>query len=136
MFKALLAYSPYHNVVDGTDYPAVLLTAGEIDTRVDAWHAKKMVARLQAATTSGDPSCCAWSPAATSQARSTRTSTRPPTSTHSSSTSWVSATRPTLLGNQGQEDGACRGRRPLLSTAGRAGLPKPEDTGTSPTRLG
>ncbi len=41
-FAALLAYSPYHNVVDETRYPAVLLTAGENDTRVDAWHAKKM----------------------------------------------------------------------------------------------
>jgi prolyl oligopeptidase len=51
-FAALLAYSPYHNVVDGTSYPAVLLTAGENDTRVDAWHAKKMTARLQAATSS------------------------------------------------------------------------------------
>jgi prolyl oligopeptidase len=54
-FKALLAYSPYHQVVDGTAYPAVLLTAGEHDTRVEAWHAKKMTARLQAATTSGRP---------------------------------------------------------------------------------
>lgn len=52
-FTALLAYSPYHNVVDGTSYPAVLLTAGENDTRVDAWHAKKMTARLQRATSSG-----------------------------------------------------------------------------------
>jgi prolyl oligopeptidase len=55
LFTALLAYSPYHNVVDGTAYPAVLLTAGENDTRVDAWHAKKMTARLQEATTSGRP---------------------------------------------------------------------------------
>jgi prolyl oligopeptidase len=55
MFTVLLAYSPYHNVVDGTAYPAVLLTAGENDTRVDAWHAKKMTARLQAATTSDRP---------------------------------------------------------------------------------
>ena len=55
IFKALLDYSPYHNVKDGTDYPAVLLTAGENDTRVDAWHAKKMTARLQAATTSSRP---------------------------------------------------------------------------------
>ena len=53
IFTALLAYSPYHNVVDGTGYPAVLLTAGENDTRVDAWHAKKMTARLQRATSSG-----------------------------------------------------------------------------------
>jgi prolyl oligopeptidase len=55
MFRALLAYSPYHNVKDGTAYPAVLLTAGEFDPRVDAWHAKKMAARLQAATSSGQP---------------------------------------------------------------------------------
>jgi prolyl oligopeptidase len=33
----------------------VLLTAGENDTRVDAWHAKKMTARLQEATTSDRP---------------------------------------------------------------------------------
>ncbi len=55
LFTALLAYSPYHNVVDGTAYPAVLLTAGENDTRVDAWHAKKMTARLQEATSSDRP---------------------------------------------------------------------------------
>jgi prolyl oligopeptidase PreP (S9A serine peptidase family) len=33
------AYSPYHNVADGTAYPAVLLTAGEFDPRVDPYHA-------------------------------------------------------------------------------------------------
>ena len=55
LFTALLAYSPYHNVVDGTAYPAVLLTAGENDTRVDAWHAKKMTARLQQATSPDRP---------------------------------------------------------------------------------
>ena len=33
----------------------MLLTAGENDTRVDAWHAKKMTARLQEATTSARP---------------------------------------------------------------------------------
>jgi len=54
-FAALYAYSPYHRVVDGTPYPAVLLTAGEFDPRVDAYHAKKMTARLQAATSSDDP---------------------------------------------------------------------------------
>lgn len=54
-FAALLAYSPYHQVRDGSSYPAVLLTAGEFDTRVEAWHAKKMAARLQAATRSGRP---------------------------------------------------------------------------------
>jgi prolyl oligopeptidase len=55
LFRVLLGYSPYHNVVDGTGYPAVLLTAGENDTRVDAWHAKKMTARLQEATSSDRP---------------------------------------------------------------------------------
>jgi prolyl oligopeptidase len=54
-FRALFAYSPYHRVVDGTPYPAVLLTAGEFDPRVDASHAKKMAARLQAATSSDAP---------------------------------------------------------------------------------
>jgi prolyl oligopeptidase len=54
-FEALYAYSPYHRVADGTAYPAVLLTAGANDPRVDAWHAKKMAARLQAATSSGRP---------------------------------------------------------------------------------
>jgi prolyl oligopeptidase len=42
-------------VVDGTAYPAVLLTAGANDPRVDAWHAKKMAARLQEASASGRP---------------------------------------------------------------------------------
>ena len=55
MFRALLAYSPYHNVKGGTACPAVLLTAGESDPRVDAWHAKKMAARLQAANASDAP---------------------------------------------------------------------------------
>jgi prolyl oligopeptidase len=54
-FAALLAYSPYHHVADDTSYPPVLLTAGEHDTRVEAWHAKKMTARLQAATRSEHP---------------------------------------------------------------------------------
>jgi prolyl oligopeptidase len=55
LFRAMRAYSPYHNVEDGTAYPAVLLTAGEFDPRVDAYHAKKMAARLQAATSSTQP---------------------------------------------------------------------------------
>jgi prolyl oligopeptidase len=50
----LLRYSPYQNVKDGVRYPAVLLTAGERDERVHPLHARKMTARLQAATAS-DP---------------------------------------------------------------------------------
>jgi prolyl oligopeptidase len=51
-FRYLLDYSPYHNVRDGVRYPAVLLLAGENDTRVHPLHARKMAARLQAATAS------------------------------------------------------------------------------------
>jgi len=53
-FTFLAAYSPYHHVKAGTAYPAVLLTAGEHDSRVHALHARKMAALLQAATRS-DP---------------------------------------------------------------------------------
>jgi prolyl oligopeptidase len=48
----LLAYSPYHHVVPGTPYPAVLFTVFDGDTRVDPLHARKMCAALQWATTS------------------------------------------------------------------------------------
>jgi prolyl oligopeptidase len=50
-FRWLLAYSPYHRVVPGTCYPAVLFTAAEGDTRVDPLHARKMTAALQWAST-------------------------------------------------------------------------------------
>ena len=53
-FLWLRAYSPYHRVVDGTCYPAVLLTSGEGDSRVDPMHARKMGARLQEATSCGE----------------------------------------------------------------------------------
>ncbi|QJR15797.1 prolyl oligopeptidase family serine peptidase [Usitatibacter palustris] len=54
-FEALRVMSSYHQVKDGTPYPAVLLTTGMNDPRVDAWQPGKMAARLQAATTSGKP---------------------------------------------------------------------------------
>ncbi len=54
-FAWLRAYSPYHHVRPGTSYPAVLLATAESDTRVDPMHARKMTARLQAATASGRP---------------------------------------------------------------------------------
>jgi prolyl oligopeptidase len=53
-FSFLYAYSPYHHVVPGTAYPAVLVTAGENDSRVHPMHARKFAAALQAAT-AGDP---------------------------------------------------------------------------------
>lgn len=54
-FKYLLAYSPYQNVKKGVNYPAVLFITGDGDTRVAPLHARKMAARLQAATASDRP---------------------------------------------------------------------------------
>jgi prolyl oligopeptidase len=54
-FKALLAYSPYHHVKDGTKYPAVLFLTGANDPRVDPMQSRKMTARLQAASASDAP---------------------------------------------------------------------------------
>ncbi len=54
-FRYLHAYSPYHNVKDGTKYPAVMIVTGDSDTRVVPLHARKMAARLQAANTSERP---------------------------------------------------------------------------------
>jgi prolyl oligopeptidase len=51
----LLSYSPYHHVVPGTAYPAVLFTVFTNDTRVDPVHAYKMCASLQHASVSGRP---------------------------------------------------------------------------------
>jgi prolyl oligopeptidase len=46
----LLSYSPYHLVREGVDYPAVLFTVFDGDSRVDPLHARKMCAALQHAT--------------------------------------------------------------------------------------
>jgi prolyl oligopeptidase len=54
-FKALYAYSPYHHVVDGTKYPAVLMMTGANDGRVAPYHSRKMTARLIAANKSDNP---------------------------------------------------------------------------------
>jgi prolyl oligopeptidase len=52
-FKYLYAYSPYHHVKAGTQYPAVLFMTAESDTRVDPMHAVKMAALLQAEAANG-----------------------------------------------------------------------------------
>ena len=54
-FEVIRTFSPYQNVRDGVDYPAVMLTQGDLDTRVPPLQARKMAARLQAATGSGLP---------------------------------------------------------------------------------
>jgi len=51
----LLSYSPYHHVVKGTEYPAVLFTVFTSDTRVDPLHAYKMCAALQYASSGAGP---------------------------------------------------------------------------------
>ncbi|BEP15092.1 prolyl oligopeptidase family serine peptidase [Acidothermaceae bacterium B102] len=51
----LLGYSPYHRVVEGTAYPAVLFTIFDSDSRVDPMHARKLCAALQWATSSDRP---------------------------------------------------------------------------------
>ena len=54
-FQALYAYSPYHRVIDGMRYPAVLLLTGDHDGRVNPYNSRKMIARLQAANKSKFP---------------------------------------------------------------------------------
>jgi prolyl oligopeptidase len=51
----LLSYSPYHRVRVGVDYPAVLFTVFDGDTRVDPLHARKLCAALQHASASRRP---------------------------------------------------------------------------------
>jgi prolyl oligopeptidase len=54
-FKNLFATSAIHHVVKGGKYPAVMLTTGINDPRVDPWQAAKMAATLQDASASGKP---------------------------------------------------------------------------------
>jgi prolyl oligopeptidase len=54
-FKAMHAYSPYHNARDGVHYPATLFLTGANDPRVDPMQSRKMTARLQAATAGKAP---------------------------------------------------------------------------------
>ena len=54
-FKALYAYSPYHHVKPGTAYPAILMPTGENDHRVNPMQSRKMIALLQASTSSDRP---------------------------------------------------------------------------------
>jgi prolyl oligopeptidase len=54
-FKYLYGVSPYNHVVDGTAYPAVLGITGANDPRVPSFEVAKMIARLQAASSSKQP---------------------------------------------------------------------------------
>jgi prolyl oligopeptidase len=54
-FKALYAYSPYHNVRQGVCYPPTLVTTADHDDRVAPWHSYKFAAALQAAQACASP---------------------------------------------------------------------------------
>jgi prolyl oligopeptidase len=52
-FDWLYAYSPYHHVRQGEEYPAILFMTADTDTRVDPMHAKKMAALMQSEAANG-----------------------------------------------------------------------------------
>jgi prolyl oligopeptidase len=54
-FRAMLAYSPYHNVKAGVDYPPMLITTGDHDDRVYPAHSFKFAAAMQHADPDGKP---------------------------------------------------------------------------------
>jgi prolyl oligopeptidase len=61
-FRVLLGYSPYHNIRDGTSYPATMIVSGDSDQNCNPLHARKMAARLQAANASEHPIFLDYSP--------------------------------------------------------------------------
>jgi len=55
MFKYILNYSPVHNVKQGEDYPATMVTTGDHDDRVVPAHSFKFAAELQAKGSDKNP---------------------------------------------------------------------------------
>jgi prolyl oligopeptidase len=53
-FRTLWAYSPYHNIKGGRNYPAILVTTADTDDRVVPGHSFKYIAALQSAEGTGD----------------------------------------------------------------------------------
>ena len=54
-FKTLRAYSPYHNLREGSDYPAMLITTADHDDRVVPAHSFKYAAAMQRAQGGPEP---------------------------------------------------------------------------------
>jgi prolyl oligopeptidase len=54
-FGWLYGYSPYHRVVEGTDYPATMFAVFDNDTRTDPMHGRKMCAATKHATSGTRP---------------------------------------------------------------------------------
>jgi prolyl oligopeptidase len=61
-FRALLRYSPYHNVREGTVHPGTMIISGDSDQNCNPLHARKMTARLQAASPSCHPILLDYNP--------------------------------------------------------------------------
>ena len=61
-FAVLRSYSPYHNIRNGTVYPATMFVSGDADQNCNPLHARKMTARLQAANASDRPVFLAYNP--------------------------------------------------------------------------
>ena len=54
-WQILRGYSPYHNIRDGADYPAMLVTTADTDDRVVPGHSFKYIAALQHANAGSEP---------------------------------------------------------------------------------
>ena len=54
-FKALLAYSPYHNIKEGTHFPPTLIMTADTDDRVVPMHSFKFAAAMQRAQAGDAP---------------------------------------------------------------------------------
>lgn len=55
MAEVIHSWSPYQNVRDGIDYPALLIDCGANDPRCPPWHGRKFAARVQQASTGDRP---------------------------------------------------------------------------------
>jgi prolyl oligopeptidase len=55
MFEYLYGYSPLHNIIEGIEYPAILITTGDHDDRVVPAHSFKYAATLQAKQAGNKP---------------------------------------------------------------------------------
>jgi len=54
-FNFLYAYSPLHNVIEGIEYPPIIVTTGDTDDRVVPSHSKKFIAEVLEKTTGDGP---------------------------------------------------------------------------------